>query len=63
MTRVFPSILPGRDFVDERYTRRELERMEWDELRQIAARHPTDDVHGRMGKHEMIDGLTDKKRV
>lgn len=63
MTRVFPSILPGRDFVDERYTRRELQRMEWDELRNIAARHPSEDVHGRMGKHEMIDGLIDKKRV
>jgi hypothetical protein len=37
--------------------------MEWDELRQIAARHPSDEVNGRMSKHEMVDGLTDKKRV
>jgi len=63
MTKVFPSILPGQDFVDERYTERELERMEWNELRHIAANHPDEDVHGQMQREQMIALLVGQRRI
>jgi len=65
MTGVFPSILPGRDeqFVDNAYSRQELERLEYSELQSIAAQVESDDVHGRMGKDKLIDGLEGVERV
>ncbi len=63
MTKVFPSILPGRDFVDERYSKRELDRMEWNELRRIASLVDHDDIHGRMSRDDMIEALEGRKRV
>lgn len=63
MTKVFPSILPGRDFVDERYGRRELERMEWNDLRRIASKIESDEVNGHMPRDEMVAALEGLKRV
>jgi len=63
--RLFPSILPDADdeFVDNRYTEGELEGMEYPELKSIAAEHPSDDVHGRMGKQELRNNLEGLERV
>ena len=65
MVTLFPSIIPDSDddFVDDTYGERELERMDYDELRSIAAEHPDDDVHGRMGKDELRETLVGKPRV
>jgi len=46
MTKVFPSIIPGKDFVDDSYSEAELSRMDWDTLRTIAANHPDEDENG-----------------
>ena len=63
MSKLFPSILPGQDFVDDSYSKAELERKDWDTLRSIAAEHPDEDVNGRMGRDDIIDALTGKQRV
>jgi hypothetical protein len=64
MTSLFPSILPdGEDFVDDSYQRQELERMEYQDLQSIAAEHPSDDVHGRMGHDDLVDGLVGLERL
>jgi len=63
MTSLFPSILPGVEFKDDTYQRRELERMEYQELRQIAAEVESEDVNGRMGREEIIDALEGVERV
>ena len=61
---IFPSILPGGElFVDDTYGRRELERMDYDDLRSIAAKHPSEDVNGRMGKKELMAGLEGLERI
>lgn len=61
---LFPGILPdGEDFVDNEYSRAELERMEWGDLRSIAAEHPTEDVNGRSDREEIEDALTGVERV
>ena len=61
---LFPSILPtGEPFVDNAYSRQELNRMEYQELRQIAAQVESDDVNGRMPKDELIDALEGHERV
>jgi len=62
MTKVFPSILP-ENFVDDSYSKAELERMDWDALRTIASSHPDDEVNGRMAKADIIAALTGKQRV
>jgi len=64
MTSLFPSILPnGEDFVDDSYQRQELARKEYQELQSIAAEHPSEDVHGRMGHDDLVDGLTGLERL
>ena len=63
MTKIFPSILPGRDFVDDKYSRGELERKEYSELKSIAAEHPSEEIHGRMSKADLVDGLEGLERV
>lgn len=61
---LFPSILPDNsEFVDDSYSRAELERMEWDELRSVAAEHPTEEVNGRSDREEIEDALTGEERV
>jgi len=60
------SLIPdddGEEFVDDSYGRGELNRMDYDALRSIAAEHPSDEVHGRMGKDELKESLEGKKRV
>jgi hypothetical protein len=64
MVKLFPSIIPGNeDFVDDSYSREELNRMEWDEIRGIAAEHPTDEVNGKSDRAEIEDALEGKERV
>lgn len=62
---LFPSILPDRDepFVDDCYSAGELEKMEYQQLREIAANHESDAVHGKMGKQELKDELEGLERV
>jgi len=58
------SLIPdGEEFVDDSYSAGELDRMDYDTLRSIAAEHPSDDVHGRMGKDEIREALEGEKRV
>jgi len=64
MSKVFPSIIPdGDEFVDDSYSRQELERKEYPELKSLAADHPTDEVHGKMSKEDIVDGLVGKTRL
>ena len=65
MTKVFPSIIPGKDdpFVDDSYSKAELERMGGHELQSLAAKHPTDDVHGKMKADDIREGLVGKTRI
>jgi len=64
MTQIFPSILPdGEPFVDDSYSREELERMEWDEIRSIAAETDTDEINGQSDREQMEDYLEGKKRL
>lgn len=61
---LYPSILPaGDDFVDDSYSRKELERMDWPELRSVAAEHPIEDVNGQSESEEIIETLTGEQRV
>lgn len=63
--RLFPSVLPDRDdpFVDDTYGAGELERKDYTELRQIAAEHDSDDVHGKMDKATLREELEGMERV
>lgn len=62
---LWPSILPDRDdpFVDDSYSRAELERMEWADLRAIAAEHPSEAVDGKSDRETIEAELTGAKRV
>lgn len=64
-TRLPPSLLPDSDepFADTTYNRGELEDKEYPELRQIAAQHDSDDVHGKMSAEELVNGLEGLERV
>jgi len=65
MTTVFPSILPDDDdeFVDGSYTAAELERMDWDELRAVAAATDTDAVNGKSEREAIETALVGHERV
>lgn len=63
MQRLFPSILPGVEFVDDTYHREELERKDWPELQQIAKEHPNEEVNGRSSQDEIIEALTGEERL
>ncbi len=64
MADVFPSILPSEEpFVDDKYSRAELERKDGRELQSLAAEHPTEEVNGRMSAEDIVDGLEGKERV
>ena len=61
---LFPSIVPdGDEFVDDSYSRQELERKEYPELKSLAADHPSDEVHGKMSAEDIVDGLEGKTRL
>ena len=61
--RLFPSIIPGEEFVDDSYTQEELERMERKELQQIASEHESNDVNGKMSNDEIISFMIGEERV
>jgi len=63
--KVFPSIIPdsSEEFVDDSYSRQELDRLDGQELQSLAAKHPSDEVHGRMKAVDIKDGLEGRKRV
>ena len=64
MTQIFPSILPdGEPFVDDSYSKEELERMEWDEIRSIAATVESEEINGQSDREQMEDYLEGKKRL
>lgn len=64
MGELFPSILPDAgEFVDDSYTREELERMDGNELQSLAAKHPTDKVNGRTKANEIVEVLEGMERV
>ena len=65
MTKVFPSILPSGDdeFVDNKYSAKELARMEWQEIRAIATEYDTDEINGRSDRQEMESWLEGKQRL
>jgi len=61
---LFGSILPGEDeFVDDSYSKAELERMDWAELRSVAAEHPCQEVNRQTEQHEIFETLKGKERV
>lgn len=59
------SLIPDSDdeFVDDKYGERELERMDWDEIRSIAAEYDTDEINGRSDREEMENWLAGKTRL
>jgi hypothetical protein len=61
--RLFPSIIPGEEFVDDSYTQDELERMERTELQRIASEHESNDVNGKMSNDEIISFMIGEERV
>ncbi len=64
MSDIFPSITPDNEpFVDDKYSRAELERKDGRELQSLAAEHPSDEVNGRMSAEDIVEGLTGKERV
>lgn len=62
---IFPSIVPGSDeeFVDDSYSAKELERLEWDELRSIAAEVESDEINGKSDREAIEEFLEGHKRV
>jgi hypothetical protein len=64
MVQIFPSILPdGESFVDDTYSRAELDRMDGRELQSLAAEHPTDECNGSDKAAEIRDVLVGKQRI
>jgi len=64
MVKLFPSIIPsGEDFVDDSYSRAELERMDRQELQRIASEHDSEDVNGKMSNEDIIENLEGETRV
>ena len=59
------SLIPGSDdeFVDDKYSAAELDRMDGNELQSLAAKHPTDEVNGRSKASDIRDALEGEKRV
>ncbi len=65
MSDIFPSILPDstEPFVDDSYSKEELERMEWDEIRSIAAAVESDEINGQSDREQMETYLEGHTRV
>jgi len=63
MSKLFPSILPDRDFVDDSYTESELQGMDGRELQSLAAKHPTEEVNGKSKAVDIREALEGKERV
>ena len=62
---LWPSILPDKDkpFVDDSYSLEELKRMEWSEIRAIAATVESDEIDGQSDREEMETFLEGHERV
>lgn len=62
---LWPSILPDTDdeFVDDAYSREELERMDWSEIRSIAASVDSDEIDGQTDREDMESFLEGHERV
>jgi hypothetical protein len=62
---IFPSILPSEDkpFVDNEYSKEELDRLNGNELQSLAAKHPTDEVNGQSPAKEIKEALEGEERV
>lgn len=63
MTTLFPSLIPGGDFVDNAYGERELERMERTELQKLAAKHESDEINGQASNSDIRDFLEGEERL
>jgi len=63
MVKLFPSILPDQDFVDDSYTESELQGMDGRELQSLAAKHPTEEVNGKSKAVDIREALEGKERV
>jgi len=63
MVKLFPSIIPDADFVDDSYHKEELERMDRQELQRIAAEHESEEVNGKMSNEEIIEFFEGETRV
>jgi hypothetical protein len=63
MVKLFPSILPDQDFVDDSYTESELQGMDGRELQSLAAKHPTEEVNGKSKAVDIRKALEGKERV
>lgn len=58
------SLIPdGEEFVDDKYSAAELDRMDGNELQSLAAAHPTDEVNGRSTADAIREALEGKRRV
>lgn len=60
-----PSLIPDSDepFTDDKYLMPELERMEWNELRRIAAEVESDEINGKSDREEIEAFLQGHERV
>lgn len=63
MPTLFPSLIPGEDFVDNAYGERELERMERTELQKLAAKHESDEINGQSSNDSIRDFLEGEERL
>jgi len=57
------SFIPDDGFVDDSYTKAELDRLDGNELQSLAAKHPTDEVNGRSTAEEIREVLVGLERV
>lgn len=57
------SFIPDEEFVDDSYSRAELERMDGRELQSLAAQHPTEEVNGKSKAVDIREALEGEKRV
>lgn len=59
------SLIPDSDdeFVDDAYSAAELERMDWDTIRSIAAEYDTDEINGRSDREDMEEWLEGQTRL
>lgn len=57
------SFIPDTEFVDDKYTARELARLDGNELQSLAAKHPTEEVNGKSKKEDIREALEGAKRV
>jgi len=65
MTEIPPPLIPdnGEPFVDDSYSSAELERMEWQEIRAIAAQVESDEINGQSDREDMEAFLEGHERV